>query len=445
MSHARPAPQQGQDGSTANSGLRQSLELLGVIEGFYGRPWHDSQRHALFQRMARWGMNTFMYAPKDDLWHRARWRAPYPPENSAVLAKLAQNAQDAGVQFVYALAPGLDLQWDDPHDRQALLAKLTGVSQLGVRHFALLFDDIPYAADRAAQAELQADAANVALRHLRQQGTTGVFLFCPTEYCARRAAPDVARSRYLRRLGEQLDPEIELLWTGPEVVSVDISPASIREVAEVLRRRPVLWDNLHANDYAPRRAHLGPYSGRPMELRAELRGILSNPNNQYELNYVPLMSLAEYAHAHGDWSAEASLQRALNAWHAEYFQFPGAQVTIEDLAWLADVLYLPQGPGERALRLLRDLRAILDAAPGSQDAPLPHETLLHETQQRFRRVLHALETGTHRELLYDLHPFLTDLLEELGRLRRRIEGRTDTEPNGVHFAGALAEQLTRLG
>ena len=48
--------------------------LAGVIEGFYGQPWTGAERIQLFTWMATWGLNTYFYAPKDDLKHRALWR-----------------------------------------------------------------------------------------------------------------------------------------------------------------------------------------------------------------------------------------------------------------------------------------------------------------------------------------------------------------------------------
>lgn len=43
------------------------------------------------------------------------------------------------------------------------------------------------------------------------------------------------------------------------MVSHRISAESIEEVSSVLRRPPVIWDNIHANDYDPQRLFLGPY------------------------------------------------------------------------------------------------------------------------------------------------------------------------------------------
>ena len=45
--------------------------LSGVIEGFYGRPWSPEQRRELFGWLQRAGLKAYLYAPKDDLKHRA--------------------------------------------------------------------------------------------------------------------------------------------------------------------------------------------------------------------------------------------------------------------------------------------------------------------------------------------------------------------------------------
>lgn len=45
--------------------------LLGVVEGFYGRPFTSEQRKELFKKLKRYGLHLFVYAPKDDCKHRA--------------------------------------------------------------------------------------------------------------------------------------------------------------------------------------------------------------------------------------------------------------------------------------------------------------------------------------------------------------------------------------
>jgi protein O-GlcNAcase / histone acetyltransferase len=61
--------------------------------------------------------------------------------------------------------------------------------------------------------------------------------------------PTVTQSEYLNTLGEKLINDICILWTGKHVISKIITQSEVEEITEVLKRKPVIWDNLHANDY----------------------------------------------------------------------------------------------------------------------------------------------------------------------------------------------------
>jgi protein O-GlcNAcase/histone acetyltransferase len=119
-----------------------------------------------------------------------------------------------------------------------------------------------------------------------------MFFFCPTEYCSTRAIPDVKSSPYLNTLGKNLAQGIEIMWTGHQVVAPEINPDHAEEVAKVLRRKPLIWDNYHANDYDPKRVFLGPLDGRPVELKNQISGLLLNPNCKFEANFVPFYTLS---------------------------------------------------------------------------------------------------------------------------------------------------------
>lgn len=109
-------------------------------------------------------------------------------------------------------------------------------------------------------------------------------------------------SEYLNTVGSKLAPGIDVMWTGPKVISRIITPASIDEVAEVLRRKPVIWDNLHANDYDQKRLFLGPYSGRSVVLLSKLNGVLTNPNCEYGANFVAIHTLAQWSKCTSDFN-----------------------------------------------------------------------------------------------------------------------------------------------
>ncbi|XP_014662166.1 PREDICTED: protein O-GlcNAcase-like isoform X2 [Priapulus caudatus] len=280
---------------------RTETFLCGVVEGFYGRPWTAEQRKELFKRMHMMGLNTYMYAPKDDYKHRAYWRELYSVEEADLLTSLITAAKDNGVQFVYALSPGLDITFSSAKEVACLKRKLEQVSHFGCRAFALLFDDIEAdmcEADKAvfqSFAYAQVSVTNEVFQHLEQPR----FLFCPTEYCASRAVPNVPTSEYLNTIGSKLLPGVDILWTGPKVVSRHVSVESIEEITEVMKRPPVIWDNVHANDYDQKRLFLGPYDGRSTDLIPCLNGVLTNPNCEFEMNYVAMHTLAQWSRSNG--------------------------------------------------------------------------------------------------------------------------------------------------
>uniref|UniRef100_A0A4W4GC87 Protein O-GlcNAcase n=1 Tax=Electrophorus electricus TaxID=8005 RepID=A0A4W4GC87_ELEEL len=256
------------------------------------RAWKE-----LFRRQHKWGLNTYLYAPKDDYKHRMFWREMYSVEEAEQLMTLISAAKEQGIEFIYAISPGLDITFSNQKEVSTLKRKLDQVSHFGCKSFALLFDDIDHnmcPADKevfSSFAHAQVSITNEIFQYLGEPET---FLFCPTEYCGTFCYPSVAQSPYLRTIGEKLLPGIEILWTGPKVVSKDITVESIEEVTKILRRPPVIWDNIHANDYDQKRLFLGPYKGRSTELIPRLKGVLTNPNCEFESNFVAIHTLATW-------------------------------------------------------------------------------------------------------------------------------------------------------
>jgi protein O-GlcNAcase / histone acetyltransferase len=145
-------------------------------------------------------------------------------------------------------------------------------------------------------AHAQVSVSNEIYNHLsRIQSNCLNFLFCPTQYCTSRAIPSINESEYLITIGQKLLPAIDILWTGPKVISKNISVKDIQEITEVLKRKPVIWDNIHANDYDQKRVFLGPYSGRNCELIPLLRGVVTNPNCEFHANFIAIHTLAQWS------------------------------------------------------------------------------------------------------------------------------------------------------
>ncbi|HUF83480.1 MAG TPA: protein O-GlcNAcase, partial [Acidimicrobiia bacterium] len=268
--------------------MPRSLPVRGVIEGFYGPPWTPDARLALVEFIAERGMNAYVYAPKSDPKHRDRWREPYDEHEAGHFHHLASRAAGGGVRFGFAISPGLDIDYGDVGDRDALLAKLTPLVDAGVAWFVLALDDIPPRPDLAAD---QAGLAAWLLEALRARNRDVALALVPTEYVGTRPTP------YLRDLAQRLPTELEdVMWTGPTVCSPAITADHARQWADALDgRQPLLWDNYPVNDGPMERAlHLGPYRGRPPELSDALAGVLCNPMIQPHASRVALATAADY-------------------------------------------------------------------------------------------------------------------------------------------------------
>src|SRR5947199_6476780 len=93
--------------------------------------------------MVAWGLTTYLYAPKDDLKHRAIWREPYSAAEEEKLRELIDGCRKRSIHFMYALSPGLDIHYGKEAELDDLRCRFEQMLGLGCQHFSLLFDDIP--------------------------------------------------------------------------------------------------------------------------------------------------------------------------------------------------------------------------------------------------------------------------------------------------------------
>lgn len=430
----------------------------GVIEGFYGPPWTAAERDCLFDWMVRFGLATYLHAPKDDPHHRAIWRQPLPPPAAAELAALIAACQSRGVSLVWAIHPGLDIRYASAADLAALIGRLEQVHDLGGCDFAILFDDVPGtldAADQRAFGSLAAAQAHVVNRVAAWQADRvpdGRLLVCPTAYCTRMANAALGGSGYLDTLGTALVPEVDVLWTGPEIISREIDVEHLAGVTRLLRRPPVLWDNLFADDYDAGRFFAGPYAGRPPAIRDRVRGILVNPNCELPLNFSPLATLGQFMRAGPAWNPRAAYLEAIRDWLPAFDLLPcGDQprppVTNADLVLLGDCFYLPYDQGPEAQRLLAEAADCL--APQAPTSATLQQGL-RETATRLVALTNRLADLRDRGLLHALGRRLWALRDELTLLLGQLDGLTGAcpRPDDDHlpgtFRGGVITELQRL-
>lgn len=280
--------------------------LGGYVEGYYGRLFTFEERLGIVRALARNGAGHYLYAPKEDTFHRRDWRDPYPVAWRREFAAFVAKSKKLGVTVVPGIAPGQSFRYHKTGDFKVLARKLFSLTDLGCREAALLMDDIPVALpddDRNAFRSL-GEAHGLILQKLwpllQARGLRRLW-FCPTVYSDFFAPEGLAHSAYLEDLSLFLQPGIEVMWTGRAIVSPDYRASDLAPLHKVLsetlasgedkiagyrpvRRptvKPVIWDNFYANDYCPGKIYLGPFSGRDAAVRRNTAGMMLNPTGLY--------------------------------------------------------------------------------------------------------------------------------------------------------------------
>lgn len=299
------------------------IPLRGVIEGFYGTPWTFENR-ADFMKFSRANnLNAYVYAPKDDPYHREKWRVPYPTAKLAELGDLVDAANKNGVRFIFAVSPGLDLNYTGKkgdEDFALLMKKLDAVYDLGVRNFAIFFDDLKDDKGRHHEdGKRQAEFLNKLQKTLRERHFDVEPLFTvPTEYFALDMLKENGEPKpYTADFAANLDKNIIVLYTGAGVVCEGISDAEFAAACKIFGRDLGIWWNYPVNDYSvtpdgQRNAKLalGAIDNLPTK---NVQAILFNPMSQYELSKIALTTGAAYANAPNIYDAEAAWDKALDA------------------------------------------------------------------------------------------------------------------------------------
>ncbi|MGB7056021.1 MAG: beta-N-acetylglucosaminidase domain-containing protein, partial [bacterium] len=210
--------------------------IFGIVEGFYRRPYTFDQRLDLIDFLSALGLNTYIYGPKADPYHRKHWRKPYPRKKLAEFEELNEISKKRNIKFVYALSPVYRPGLSD------VIEKITTLSAIGIRNFSIFFDDIRVRLNKAT-AERQLRIANGLYEHLSHEFGKPFLSFCPTQYRGFK------QTTYIEHIAANLHPQIDIFWTGRRVVSPEITEQDVDRVTFLLRRPVLIWDNIFANDY----------------------------------------------------------------------------------------------------------------------------------------------------------------------------------------------------
>jgi hyaluronoglucosaminidase len=260
---------------------------IGIIEGFFGKPWDWSARLSGADFLSDCGYRFYIYAPKSDAFLRRRWREPMPAQTMRNLSELGSRCLEQRIALGIGLTP-FEIYMDyDKGAKAALRSKVLQLNEVQAEILCVLFDDM-----RGDVADLPGIQAQV-VTDVCGWSNAKRFIVCPTYYSydpllTREFGPPP--KTYLRDFGRLIDPGIDIFWTGQKVISDGYTAHHLEEVANDIQRKPFIWDNHISNDSRVRtkQLFLDPSFGSwklPIDLVA---GLAINPMNQPHLSRIAL-------------------------------------------------------------------------------------------------------------------------------------------------------------
>lgn len=284
------------------------LPNRGVVEGFYGTPWSHQVRMSLIDFYGKFKMNTYLYGPKDDPFHSCpNWRLPYPEKEAQNIKELVEACKRNRVDFVWAIHPGQDIKWNE-EDYQNLVNKFNWMYDLGVRDFAIFFDDI---SGEGTNPEKQTELLNrLTDEFVKVKGDVSPLTVCPTDYSKLWANPTPQGS--LAIYGNTLNPDIKIFWTG-DVVCSDLTPETMEWINSRIKRPAYYWWNYPVQDYVRNFILQGPAYGLDTSLtKDDVCGVISNPMEHGEASKLALYGVADYAWNIANYNPIDNWERGLN-------------------------------------------------------------------------------------------------------------------------------------
>lgn len=283
------------------------LKYRGVVEGFYGEPWSHEVRLSLIDFYGRNKMNCYLYGPKDDTYHSSPdWRLPYPGPESENIKELVEACKKNRVDFIWAIHPGKDIKWNE-EDYRNLVNKFEMMYYLGVRSFALFFDDI---SGEGTNPVKQTELINRLVKDFVKKRKDVInLIFCPTDYSRLWANPGPNGS--LSIFGRTLDPSVEIFWTGDFVCS-DLTKDTMNWFNSRIQRPGFYWWNYPVTDYARHILMQGPVYGLSGDMTSEdLSGLVSNPMEHGEASKLALYGVADYTWNVGSYNPIDNWERGI--------------------------------------------------------------------------------------------------------------------------------------
>lgn len=269
--------------------------IRGFIEGYYGIPWTNEDRMSLMEFGGEFKMTSYIFAPKDDLYHTRKWRELYPEEELKAIAEMVEVGIKTKTKFVWTAHPFMGGFNANDYDNEMikLKAKFDQLYSVGVRQFGILGDDVGN-----LNKQIVVDMMTELSEWGKNKGDVYDFVFCPAGYNASWQGDYSELNIY----DDQFPDDVQIFWTGNSVCA-PVSQDTLTnfkthrlEEGKDSRRSPLFWLNWPVNDINMKRLMMGKGSLLHTDINIDdLAGVVTNPMQDAEPSKVSLFAIADYA------------------------------------------------------------------------------------------------------------------------------------------------------
>lgn len=264
--------------------------LLGVIEGFYGKPYKENDRLDLCTFLKRQNLDFYIYAPKNAAFLRRAWDKDLQNDDLNLLLNLSSHCHKLNLKFGLGISP-LNICKNYQKLLPILIKKILYlVKNTQAQIICLLFDDIEISAD---EGKIQ----NLIIKEVYANLPIEVekLIVCPSYYSEDPILEKVFGPKpknYFQDLRADLKDSISFFYTGPQVLAKDITKSDVINAKKFLGKNLAIWDNYPVNDG---KNICNKIYTRPINGRRNLEGSVVlhalNPMTECHLSKISISSL----------------------------------------------------------------------------------------------------------------------------------------------------------
>ena len=285
--------------------------IRGFIEGYYGIPWSNADRMSLMKFGGEFKMTSYVFAPKNDPYHREKWRELYPEEELEAIKEMVAVGNASKCRFVWTAHPFMGGFHANKAEEEIafLLAKFDQLYEAGVRQFGVLGDDVG-----SLNRQVVIQVMNAVSEWAKAKGDVYDSVFCPAGY--NDSWQDGAYGDNYNELSDYdagFPEDIKIFWTGQAVCqpveqkTLDNFRTKKLPEGRTERRSPLFWLNWPVNDVNMNRLMMGKGSLLHTDIDVnDLAGVVTNPMQDAEASKVAIFAVADYSWNVADFNADKS-------------------------------------------------------------------------------------------------------------------------------------------